>query len=87
MPVGQRPQQNEPTEAERIAQVGATKAACVDVAGISLTEGGRTGRGTSRFNATRLAQGWCKKPRVWTRWLRMWTWPDSSSVKEDVQSN
>ena len=39
----------EPTEAEKIAQVGATKAACVDtaaayvdVAGITLTEGGRT---------------------------------------------
>ena len=30
------------TEAEKIAQVGATKAACVDVAGITLTEGGRT---------------------------------------------
>ena len=49
MSVGQWAQQNEPTEAERFAQVGATKAACVDaaaacvdVAGISLTEGGRT---------------------------------------------
>ena len=48
MPVGRG--RNHPTEAERIAQVGATKAACVDaaaacvdVAGISLTEGGRTG--------------------------------------------
>ena len=42
-------QQTMPTEAEKIAQVGATKAACVDaaaayvdVAGITLTEGGRT---------------------------------------------
>ena len=42
-------QQNLPTEAEKFAQVGATKAtcvdaaaACVDVAGITLTEGGRT---------------------------------------------
>ena len=42
-----RPQQNEPTEAERIAQVGATKAACVDaaaayvdVAGFLFGEGG-----------------------------------------------
>ena len=51
MSVGQRPQQNDPTEAERIAQVGAkTKAACVDAAaacvdatGITLTECGRTG--------------------------------------------
>ena len=35
-------QSTELTEAEKIAQVGATKAACVDVAGITLTEGGRT---------------------------------------------
>ena len=96
-----RPQSNMPTEADRLAQGwcescvrgrggcvrGRGRAACVDVARISLTEGGRTGWGTSRFNATRLAQGWCKKSRVKTRWLRMWTWPDSSSVKEDVQSN
>ena len=32
MPVGQRPQSNIPTEAERLAQVGATRAACMDVA-------------------------------------------------------
>ena len=56
MSVGQRPQQNEPTEAERLAQGwcescvrgcggcvrGRGRAACVDVARISLTEGGRT---------------------------------------------
>ena len=66
---------------------GRGRAACVNVAGISLTEGGRTGCGTSRFNTTKFAQGSCRKPRVKTRWLRMWTWPDFSSVKEDVQSN
>ena len=52
-----RPQSNVPTEAERLAQGwcescvrgrggcvrGRGRAACVDVAGISLTEGGRTG--------------------------------------------
>ena len=32
MSVGQRTQSNIPTEAERLAQVGATKAACVDAA-------------------------------------------------------
>ena len=55
--VGQRPQQHDPTEAERMAQGwcdescvrgrggcvrGRCRAACADVAGISLTEGGRT---------------------------------------------
>ena len=42
---------------------------------------------TSRFNATRFAQGWCKKPRVKTWWLRMWTWPDSSSVNNQRDQN
>ena len=28
-----------------------------------------------------LAQGWCKKPRVRPRGLRMWTWPGPLSQK------
>ena len=48
MSVGQRPQQNDPTEAERMAQgwcescVWRRGAACVDAAGITLTGDGRT---------------------------------------------
>ena len=74
--VGQRPQQHDPTEAERMAQGwcdegcvrgrggcvrGRGQAACEDVAGISLTEGGRTRTRDTQyesFNATISSSTW-----------------------------
>ena len=75
-----RAQPHEPTEAERNAQVGATRAACVDVVRISSHK--VAGPDEGQFDSMRvdLHKGWCKKPRAKTRWLRMWTWPDSSST-------
>ena len=57
---------------------GRGRAACVDVAGIPHRRWQDQMRDKS-------IQGWCKKPRVWTRWLRVWTWPYSFSLKEDIK--
>ena len=77
MPVGRG--RNDPSEAERIAQVGATKAACVDAAAAYVDEAGLraktwpgspsqkvAGPDEGQVDSMRLgtAQGWCKKPRV-----------------------
>ena len=75
-------------------KVGA-KAACVDAAAAYVDVAGLrasmwpgspshkvAGPDEGQVDSMRLDlhKSWCKKPRARTRWLRMWTWPDSSST-------